>query len=477
MALPNNPTPEYKRNAPTWRYLRDVFDGMRSWVEILPDGNIRPTSKSTRYLPKWASENSDNYTARLASTPFDKRFAQAIVKFTRFLFKNPVSFADVPPVMDAHCAAPDRAGSPFASFAYDVAISALRDGHSLVLVDFPTQDASIRSQADLMASGRRPYWVHYEALDLIRWRSEIINGVEVLTLAVLRETVTVPDGDFDEVEVEQYRVLRPGAWELIQIQKDKQGKEFAVVIDSGTMSLPFIPLVPIYGGLKQGFFKSKPALEELADLNVAHYQTRSDHRTKIHKCSLPVPVLKDALRGDSEPLVIGPDSFVHIKDPAGSFQWAEPLSTSLEQSRRECLDLEATMDIIGASYLINPSDRQAAATTLAQVVELESSLQKFAEDLSSGFTEVLRVHAAWLRLSSGGTATFSGNVIQDKGTDPQMLSIMSSLPERDLLSKRSFLEWLRNSEYIAGLDVEQEISIVGEAVKTERVTQTRSQPS
>jgi hypothetical protein len=136
------------------------------------------------------------------------------------------------------------------------------------------------------------------------------------------------------------------------------------------------------------------------------------------------------------------------------------------------------MDLIGAAYLTNPSDRQAAATTMAQVVELESSLDKLASDLSEGFTEVLKVHAAWLRLSLGGAIEFSGNVIKDQGRDSQMLMAMGNLPERDLLSKQTFLEWLVRNEFIwEDFDVQQELERIGEDVKLKKVTNIIAEPA
>jgi hypothetical protein len=115
---------------------------------------------------------------------------------------------------------------------------------------------------------------------------------------------------------------------------------------------------------------------------------------------------------------------------------------------------------------------------MAQVVELESSLDKLASDLSEGFTEVLKVHAAWLRLSLGGAIEFSGNVIKDQGRDSQMLMAMGNLPERDLLSKQTFLEWLVRNEFIwEDFDVQQELERIGEDVKLKKVTNIIAEPA
>jgi hypothetical protein len=474
--LPNYRCNYYRQMSPVWRYLRDVFDGSEAWLGRDEQGNIHITEKAKTYLPKWASENDKNYLARLASTNFEDRFAQAVRDFVAMILINGIQ-VEAPDQVKAHFSDLMDNGSPFEEAIRQLAIAALRDGHTFTLIDYPTAEEAIRTEADFQRSGRRPYWVQYDALSVINWKTEKVAGREQLRMVVLAETVIDSASDFEEVEVEQYRVLRPGSWELWRVEKDQQGKEKAVQLDGGLTSLNFIPLACHYGGLKQRFFKSKPPLKALADLNIAHYQTRSDHRTKIHKCSLPVPVLKDSMRPDNEPLVIGPDSFIHLRDPNGSFFWAEPLATSLISSRQEVQDCEAAMDILSASYLLNPSDRQSATATQAQTLKLESSLQGFADQFATGASEALNIHASYLRLPANCAVKLVGDVVREKGRDSQMLLAMSNLPEKDLLSKQAFLEWLKDQQYYESLDVGEEIRRTGEKVDLEKVTNFIAEPA
>jgi len=465
--LPNYCCNYYRRMAPVWRYLRDVFDGSEAWLGRDESGSINITGKAQTYLPRWASENDKNYLARLASTNFVDRYAQAITEFVDMILINGIA-TEVPEVLKVQLDSLTDVGASFHQATRQLAINALRDGHTFVLIDYPAADPSIVTEADFLKSGRRPYWVPYDVLQVINWKTVKVNGKEQLQMVVLAESVT-DSSDFEEVETTQYRVLRPGSWELWRVEKNKQGKEEAIFQKGGLTSLKFIPLVCLYGGLQQGMFKSKPPLKALADLNIAHYQTRSDHRTKIHKCSLPVPVLKDSMRPDNEPLVIGPDSFVHIRDTSGGFTWSEPLATSLISSREEVKDLEAGMDILSAAYLLAPRDRQSAAATQAQTLKLESSLQGFADQFSTGLGEALNVHANYLKLPPSCVVKLNGDVVRDKGGDSQMLLAMSALPEKDLLSKQAFLEWLRDWQYYSELDVSEEIRRTGEHMRLERV--------
>jgi hypothetical protein len=163
------------------------------------------------------------------------------------------------------------------------------------------------------------------------------------------------------------------------------------------------------------------------------------------------------MRSEDEALRIGPNAFIHIRDTQGGFVWAEPLATSIEQSRREKLDAEEAMDVIAAAYLSKPSDRQAAATTMIQVLELESSLGAFAEQFGEGVTKALRSHELFLGGLTEGQIRFSGDVVKETGKDSNMLMAISQLGERRQLSQRSLLEVLKAQNFLGeDFDIEAE---------------------
>ncbi len=440
----------YKRMAKRWRRLRDIYEGLDSWIDRSENG-IQPTTKAQQYLPKEAAEEWDDWVTRLVMSPFDDRFAQSLRKFINLIFSNKVELTDLPTAIAAHLENIDNQGTSFRAFCRRKALDALIDGHTFVLVEYP--DATgLRSHADFLAANLRPYWVSYSADQLINWVTYQHQGQTVLVQATLREVLTIAE-PFGERQVERYRVLRPGNWEVwekwddsgqVKYQRMAKGNSY----DATGEIMTTIPLYAIYGGVKVGFFESKPPLQSLADRNVSHYQITSDHLRKIHLCCLPVPELRDSMREDGEPLRIGPNSFIHIRDPQGSFNWKEPLATSIEQSRREKLDAEEAMDVISAAYLSQPSDRQAATTTLVQVLELESSLGGFAESLSDGVNQCLRSHAEFLGTTLQPSAKFSGDVVKDSGKDAQLLTALSNLAEKGQITGKTLLVLLKNGAFL-----------------------------
>ncbi|MBW4523458.1 MAG: DUF4055 domain-containing protein [Scytolyngbya sp. HA4215-MV1] len=451
--LPNYQCAAYRNQLSAWRLVDDVCSA--SWLRRDDTGRIPITEKAKTYLPREAAEDDQDYSTRLQRSPFDDRFARSLRQFVNLLLANGITLETIPPVIEDQLPNIDLHGSTLRRMTQEIALAVLRRGHTFVLVDFPAGGQPM-NEAQYAASGRRPYWVHLPATQVIDW---IHDGQNLLQLTLM-ETATIRDGEFSEKQETFYKVFKPGRFDSFTVVKNDRGEEIAIhhpdrsgvmgwVLPSGLVEpFPFIPIVCIYGGTKIDVFQSRPPLKALADLNLTHYQVRSDHLRKLHLCCMPVPELRDSMRPDGEPLKLGPTSFVHIRDPQGSFNWKEPLATSIEQSRREVLDLEATMDLLGASYLLSPSDRQAAATTMAQVVELESDLQGFADTVSEGITECLALHGRYYRLHFGGSATLSGNVIKDQGKDANLLIAYSNLGERGQIDAASLLSLLKDQQFL-----------------------------
>jgi hypothetical protein len=431
--------PAYTKQLPTWRVLDDLFEGNEAWLGRDQQGIPRGNDRAVIYLPREAAESPTDWLNRLSSSPFDDRYAQSIRKFVALILSNGIEQDGVDSAIAPHLENIDNAGASLLQFVGELATAALRHGHTFVLIDAPPMDETIRSQADAIASNRRPYWVHYPATAVLDWDFTMVKGKRVLESVALRETGDRPD------QPDRIRVLtRGGYWQVFQY--DEQEDAY-MAIANGQSSLAEIPLACIYGGLRTGLFQSRSPLKALADLNLTHYRVKSDHLRKIHLCCLPVPELRDSMRPAGEALTIGPSSFIHIRDPQGAFTWREPAATSIEQSRVEIADLERAMDVLSAAYLQDPGDRQAALTTAIQTVELEGNLSTFAERFSLGLTQALAFHAAYLGVA-GGQLKLSGNVIRDKGRDSQMLLAYSAMGDRRQLSQRSLLQLLVDQEFL-----------------------------
>ena len=116
------------------------------------------------------------------------------------LTRKPVRLNDVSDTIREQLFDVDLEGNDLNVWTYETAKKCIRYGHVGVLVDAP--------QA---GQNGRPYWVTYTPRDILGWRTEIKDGRQQLTQLRLSERTIVPDGLYGEKEIEQVRVLTPGA--------------------------------------------------------------------------------------------------------------------------------------------------------------------------------------------------------------------------------------------------------------------------
>lgn len=445
----------YRQQAIDWRLLDDVYLGDRAWTKTEDDGTLKPLANASRYLPKLPGEDAIGYQLRLSQSHFSDKFAQAVRDFVGLVFNNGVTLEGLPPAILRDWDNLSGTGQTGDRLCADIGVAALKFGHTFTLIDFPEEDNSIVSLADALGAGRHPYWQPLKPLQVINWRYVRQAGRQVLSMAVIAYDQTSAAGDYGEAEETFYLRLTPGRFDTFLIRKGSNGQKIQVHLPdrSGVMGRrvrgivrPFdhIPLTCLYGGDRTGFFSSNPTLLSMAKLNLVHYQVKSDHRQKMHFCCFPSPVRTG---GQGEDLILGPRRVIDVP-LGGAFGWSEPSSQSLAMSRLDVRDIERDLDFLSADYLVRPSDRQAASTTLTQAKKLESELYLFASDFASGITECLRMHALWLGLPHGGRASLRAHLFDTLSSDPQLLLAYTRLKELDVIDRDEMRELVTAAKFI-----------------------------
>lgn len=424
------PHPDYLSQVPHWRFIEDVYEGDSAWIEYREDGSAKPRKNAQTYLPKLSGENDPHYQARLLSSHYSDKFARAVRDFVGIIFSNGLTLTGLPDRLLEFWSTLGGDGVNGDRLCAFMAMRALRLGHCFCLVDFPTRDPGVVSHADAIAANRAPYWNMIHPTRVINWSWVQRGRQRHLASVVITHTEQVLT-EKGYVEKDFYCRYQPGIYQTFSLKRDNHGNVTEVYHPdkSGLMGqwsrgrfTPFdeIPLVFLGGGDRTAFFKSNPTLLAMARLNVHHYQVKSDHRYKMHKCSFPTPF---RVGGDGSNMVIGPGTIVDVP-LGGAFGWSEPNSMSLQQSRQEVQDIEAELDILGADFLSKPGDRQAAQTSLIQAAKVESELYLFASDFADGLNAALDWHAKYLGLKSGGKATLNTEFFSEMSADPQLLQAL-----------------------------------------------------
>ena len=414
---------DYSANIAIWQYLSDLYQGSKSWLNLTLKG-FEPTSATECYLPKHPGETPENWRSRINATHFDDLFAQAVRRFVGMIFRDGLQFTgdgDDEFISDINSI--DLLQGNAEALISGLAIDAMVYGHCFVMVDYPA--IAFEDYSDYLNSEAAPYFVKYLPQQLLNWDTQLIKGKLRFTHVLLE---SLEDG---ETYYYEHTLFNWRKYHKTLVE----GEIIYTLIGQGSVSRDYIPLVPLYGGLPTGICESIPPLRAIADKNRTLYQLTSDHYRKMSLCCHPVPVLKDLMREQGQPLEIGPNAFVELRDPAGSFSWEEPLALSLEQSRKDLEDLRQSIAKDSADFLTNPADRQSASATNLLTHPVEASLANFIRTFSSGINDAIAIYYEMVDLDSPPKIVLEANVFPDATMDSQALFGIQSIFDAGIISK------------------------------------------
>ncbi|HHL2824769.1 TPA: DUF4055 domain-containing protein [Citrobacter murliniae] len=374
-------------------------------ITALLGGTEEMREAGKTYLPQWPNEDNNFYQRRLAVATLLPAFARTVEVLSGKPFSRPVTWADdVPKSITDLFDDIDMQGTNLHSFLASVLEEAMGFGICIVLADYPTTSGEM-TVAETKATGVRPYWVKICANCLLDWRSERINGREVLTHLRFVECVTEPDpaDEFTEIHIEQVRVLDSGRWRVYREQKDSTTGEIKWVLhDEGLTTLNYVPGVPVYGK-KLGFMCSKPPLSEIAYLNVEHWQSKSDQQTILHVAR--VPILFGKGFDPEEPITVGAATAVVSEKEQADLKYVEHTGKAIESGSKDLERLEDLMRQIGAELLVIKPGRVTVAQTRQEDESGTCALQRIVQDFEDAADQILQITAEWLGEKSGGSLT------------------------------------------------------------------------
>ena len=355
------------------------------------------------------------------------------------LTRKPVRLDDVPDVIREQLFDVDLQGNDLQTWLFTTSRMCLRYGHVGVLVDAP-------------AAGQngRPYYVTYTPREILGFRQELKDGKQELTQLRLAEKILVPDGLYGEKEVEQIRVLTPGAFEIHQ--RNDQG-DF-VIVDEGSTSLSEIPFSVAYSN-RVGLLESRPPLADIAELNLKAYQTQSDLDNMLHISAVPMLALF-GFPAAAEEISAGPGEAMSL--PEGSdARYIEPQGNSYDAQFKRLEQLEHQINTLGMAAILG--QKLSAETAEAKRIDRsqgDSTMQVVAQQVQDMVDNCLRFHAAYMQEPQAGSAFINRDFVGAR-LEPQEIQSLLQLYTAGTITQRTLLEELSKGEVLDDLDVEEEL--------------------
>src|SRR5690606_4239555 len=106
---------------------------------------------------------------------------------------------------------------------------------------------------------------------------------------------------------------------------------------------------------RSGFLTSEPPMEDLADLNITHWQSSGDQRANLTVSRFAMLAASGVSdiddEGGSGEIVIGPNQVLTTEDPESKYYYVEAAGGGLESGRKDLEDLENKMAEYGLKLL------------------------------------------------------------------------------------------------------------------------------
>ena len=424
-----SPNTAYINMEPHWELL-----------EILQGGTFAVRKKHRQLLPQEPRETDESYDARLFRSvcpPFMVRLERMLAGM---LTRKPVRLEDVSDVVTEQLFDVDLQGNDLNVFTFLTSQLCIRYGHVGVLVDAPKA-----------GENGRPYWTQYSPPDILGWRSEISSGKQQLTQLRLREKITVPDGLYGEKQVEQVRVLTPGAFEIHQ--KDKKG-DF-VLVDEGRTSLSEIPFAVAYSN-RVGVLESRPPLADIAELNLKAYQVQSDLDNQLHISAVPMLAIY-GFPQSAEEISAGPGEALSLPTEARS-EYIEPSGNSYNAQFQRLEQIAQQINELGLAAVLG--QKLSAETAEAKRIDRsqgDSTMMVIAQQMQDLIDNCLTFHAQFMQQSQAGSSFINRDFLATR-LEPQEIQALLQLYTAGTITQETLLNQLSAGEVLGDeFDVEEEV--------------------
>lgn len=444
---------EYDCMLPKWERIQAVLDGTDAM-----------RTAGEKYLPRHEYEGESAYKERLGTSVLDNWTSRTLETLVGKAFRDPPQLLDLPKQVEDILKDMDGSGTSAVAMAQAWFREAVAKREAWLFVDFtrglPRADGLPRTLEDDRRDGLRPLWRLVCPEHVLFKQGETIQGRFRWTQVRVSECTMEPDGEFGEMLVERIRVHRPGTWELYRKVRDNRRRWKWVLEDAGATGLAEIPayLFRVDG--------DKPPLEDLAHLNITHWQSGSDQRSILTTSRFAMLAASGAPPVDpaagEKPLIVGPKQWLSMPDPQGKFYYVEHTGAAINSGRTDLQDLEQRMASYGAEFLKRQPGRASATGRALDSSEAQSLLQTWVRQFGEALGHALVVTARWLRLpdSEAGNVKFELAADVD-ATDATEVTALTQGRQRGDISRVAWLTEMKRRGFLPDdFDIEKDKELI-----------------
>lgn len=421
-------------------------------IDDLMGGTKSMRAAGQCYLPQWPLEDFETYQSRLKVSTLFPALRETVGQMTGRVFAERLNEAEIDASIAALTENIDMIGNNLDIFASQLFSIGLQHGVAYVVVDYLQSDTAV-TQADVQAQGLRPFATILTVHDVLGWRTENVRGTEKLVNFRYKRKVVEYTDEFTEEEIEEIVLLTQQAHTIYR--KDEGGKfvEFAShPLSVNGKQLSDVPVLAFYTN-KTGFFTASPPLEDLAFLNVKHWQSQSDQDNILHTARVPllarIGADDSALDDDDEVQINGSTIDVPI---GGDVKYIEHSGAAIQSGRDSLADLETQMQAAGAKLItrsvVAMTDKQAESETDKEI----SLLRLYANNLQDALGSMFDLFAMWLGKESGGSIQIIGNIDTQADQDAELSKLIEMYKAGGVISAQTMYQEAQKRGYLSDDD-------------------------
>lgn len=393
-------SPDIELMTPYWDMVSDIIEG----EEAIKAGG-------EKYLPKFPDEEERDYQFRLSVGKFTNIYRDTTEGLATKPFQDEVAIVGegASDKIKAFAEDVDGCGNNLSTFSALTFFNGINYAIDWIFVDYPTTfNADKMSIEQARKKNLRPYWRHILGKNVLEVDSRMEGSKEIITYFRYQE----PSYGDEPVKVRVYReeydenFQKHIMWHLYRQQKEFNNPDDEFIeIESGEMSIGFIPVIPFITGRRDGNrFKFYPVMKDAATLQIKLYQNES--ALEYIKTLACYPILatdgmkpKLDAKGAPEKVRVGPNAVLYgceLKNGGGgTWKYVEPQANSLEFLKKDIDKTKTDLRELGRQPLTALSSQLTTVTTSIAAGKAKSAVTTWALALKDALENALYYTLLW----------------------------------------------------------------------------------
>lgn len=438
------------------------FDAKLEKSRTLMGGTVAMRLAAKTYLPQFEGESDDHYKNRRDLSYLFNGFKKTIFDMSGRVFEKPVTLPDDTDQKFKDFAEDvDLEGRDLSTFAKTVFEAGLQSGIEYLLVDAPPKVEG-ETVAQATENNSRPYIVHIKPENVLGWKTKRIRNKHMMVQFRFKEKVEVDKDEFKSETVEQIRVLDiPNDQTKVRsraFQKNIQG-QWQQIGDEVYSDMEVITVVPFYAN-RVDYFKGEPPLEDLADLNIAHWQSQSDQRNILHFTRVPI-LFGKGITKDAK-LKISAAQVTKASSPEADLKFVEHSGAAIGAGQKDLEHLEFQMETLGLQLVVAQNGPQTATGENRNEKKETSRLSGMADSLKDALEQCFVWMAEYESMEFGSSV----NVHKDftaSNVSAVVLNLLITSVQNGKISRKTFwAELVRRGVLLEDFDIDLEETLLDE---------------